>query len=357
VSYVGSQNFNSIAFGAIGTPAGGLPLDLNAPDLGAAYLPQYQDPTRGPGDIPGSSALPTDLLRPYRGLGAIISTWPRFGNRYDSIQTSYIRRFRNGWQGGLNYTLGLRNSGNLQSQPRLEHAADGTFRNRSDQERIDDLLSNVGLRRHVVKGHFVWDLPDLDRSDGAWRVISAAANDWQFSGVFTGGSGAPYDATYSYQANGQDVNLTGSPAYQARIRVVGDPGSGCSSDQYAQFNAAAFAGPLYGSIGDESGRNLLVGCADHTTDLSIARNVRLGSNRQFQFRIDMFNAFNTVVINARSTTLTYASPATPTTITNNQYNADGTLNGARLRPVNAGAGAATGAQAMRTVQVQFRFMF
>jgi hypothetical protein len=357
VSYVGSNNFNSIAFGAIGTPAGSLPLDLNAPDLGTAYLPQYQDPTLGTSAIPGATALPTDLLRPYPGLGAIVSTWPRFGNRYDSIQMSYNRRYRGGWQGGLNYTLGIRNRGNLQSQPRLEHLADGTFRDRADQAEIDDLLSNVGVRRHVVKGHFVWDLPDVTRSSGGWRIISAAANDWQLSGVFTGGSGAPYDATYAYQTAGQDVNLTGSPAYQARIRVLGDIGSGCSSNQYAQFNASAFGGPNYGSIGNESGRNLLVGCPDHTTDLSIARNVRLGASRQFQFRIDLFNAFNAVVYNARVTAINYNSPATSTTITNNQFNADGTLNNSRLRPASAGAGAATGAQAMRTIQMQFRFMF
>jgi hypothetical protein len=51
------------------------------------------------------------------------------------------------------------------------------------------------------------------------------------------------------------------------------------------------------------------------------------------------------------------NPAAPTTVTNNQYNADGTLNPARLTPQNAGFGAATGAQAMRTAQVQVRFQF
>ena len=56
------------------------------------------------------------------------------------------------------------------------------------------------------------------------------------------------------------MNLTGSPSYAARIRVVGDPGSGCSDDQYAQFNTAAFAGPTYNSLGLESGANLLAGC-------------------------------------------------------------------------------------------------
>ena len=103
------------------------------------------------------------------------------------------------------------------------------------------------------------------------QVLAALTNGWQVSGVFTGGNGAPYDVTYSYQTAGANVNLTGSPNYRARIRTTGDIGSGCSSDQYAQFNANAFAGPTYNSLGDESGANLLNGCWDHTTDMAIAR--------------------------------------------------------------------------------------
>jgi hypothetical protein len=182
-------------------------------------------------------------------------------------------------------------------------------------------------------------------------------NDWQVSGVFTGGSGAPYDVTYSYQTAGANVNLTGSPNYRARIRTTGDIGSGCASDQYAQYNANAFAGPQYNSLGDESGANLLNGCWDKTTDLAIARNIRVGGSRQVQFRLDLFNAFNATVINARNTTIQYNNPSAATTITNNQFNADGTVNPARLTPATAGAGAATGAQAMRTVQMQLRFTF
>ena len=103
-----------------------------------------------------------------------------------------------------------------------------------------------------------------------------------------------YDLTYTYQNNGTNVNLTGSPDYAAKIVYVGDPGSGCSSNQYAQFNTAAVTGPQYGSVGLESGRFILGGCPDHTVDLAIARHIRLGGNRTLQFRLDVFNVFNTV---------------------------------------------------------------
>jgi hypothetical protein len=357
VSYVGAHNFNAVAFGAISTPAGQIAIDFNAPDRGTAYLPQYQDPTKTASAIPGQQAYATDLLRPYRGIGRVTVTWPRFYTQYDSIQTSFNRRFGNGWQAGLNWTLGLRFNGNTLSPLHLVHNADGTIGIASDQAERDAMIKNVGLRRHIVKANFVWELPTVRASEGPWRAVGVAVNGWQLSGVFTGGSGAPYDATYTYQSGGANVNLTGSPNYTARIKVIGDPGKGCSDNQYAQFDVNAFQGPGYFSNGAESGSNLLTGCPDHTLDLALQRNIELGKRRQLQLRLDAFNALNTVVYNARSTAIQYSSPADPNTVRNFQYNPDGSLNTARLRPNQAGAGAVTGAQAMRTLQLQIRFVF
>jgi hypothetical protein len=63
-----------------------------------------------------------------------------------------------------------------------------------------------------------------------------------------------------------------------------------------------------------------------------------------------------VVINGRSTTAQFNNP-TSMTLVNNQFNADGTLNAARTKPNQAGFGAATGAQALRNLQMQVRFQF
>jgi hypothetical protein len=183
-------------------------------------------------------------------------------------------------------------------------------------------------------------------------------NGWQVSTVYTGGNGAPYDVAYAYAVDGANVNLTGSPNYQGRIKVVGNPGSGCSGNPYAEFDVTAFQGPTYGSTGNESGSSLLTGCFNNTVDLAIRRSFRLFSERRrFDFRLDAFNIFNTVVINAYQTTMQLNSPANPKGITNSQFNADGSLNAARLTPQNAGFGAATGAQPMRSLQAQFRFTF
>jgi hypothetical protein len=188
------------------------------------------------------------------------------------------------------------------------------------------------------------------------KVIGAIANDWQLSGIVSLDSGTPYSVDFSYQSGGGSVNLTGSQDYPARIRIVGDPGSGCSDNQYRQFTTEAFAGPVAPSVGLESGRNYLTGCGDRTVDLAIARNFRLGGNRQAQVRLEAFNAFNAVVYNARVTAVQYNSP-TDQSVRNPQYNADGSLVQSRLTPANAGFGAVTGAQANRSLQLQFRLSF
>ena len=107
------------------------------------------------------------------------------------------------------------------------------------------------------------------------------------------------------------MNLTGSPDYAARVVINGDTGSGCSDDRFSQFSTAAFSGPLPGSVGLESGRNYMIGCPDKTTDLAIARAFKLGGARTAQFRVEMFNAFNAVVYNARADAAAAGQPDQP----------------------------------------------
>jgi hypothetical protein len=371
VSYVGNHGFNRLrAFqgGANGS------VDLNAVDIGAAYLPQNQDPTLGTSAVPGATAYSTNLLRAFRGFGAINEQQTRFWDEYHGLQFSLNRRYTNGLALGANYNLSLSFKGNTLLQQRLQHAADGTISLRSDQAQYEKLNENLAMQRHVIKSFAVWDIPGPERFG---QVAKAILSDWQLSGVLTAGSayrpgaiqanGAAqanpansengrYDITYTYQTAGTNVNLTGSPDYAARIVYLGDPGSGCSSDQYRQFNTAAVTGPTYGSVGLESGRYLLGGCPDHTVDMAIARNIRLGGQRSLQFRLDVFNVFNAVIYNNRNNTVIYRSP-TDLTIVNSQFLPDGSIDPNRLTPRTAGFGAATNAQPLRNLQLQIRFAF
>jgi hypothetical protein len=215
-----------------------------------------------------------------------------------------------------------------------------------------------------MRANFVWDLPDIHRSNSALRAIGLVVNDWQVSGIWSGvraaNFGSPtraYTVGFGYQNGGGNVNLTGSPDYAARIRVVGDPGRGCSRDPYRQFNTAAFQGPLPGSVGLESGNSYLEGCFISVLDLAIARNIRLGRARTVQLRVDMFNAPNAAAITGRNTTINLSNPNDPVTATNLPFDANGNLIVSRSLPRGAGFGVANAYQPARTMQVQVRFSF
>jgi len=83
VAYVGSRSTDLMR-----------QVQINALPFGATFLPQNQDPTLVPSAIPGNSALPNDLLRPYPGYGNI-RMWDYSGySDYKALQTSVTRRFR-----------------------------------------------------------------------------------------------------------------------------------------------------------------------------------------------------------------------------------------------------------------------
>jgi hypothetical protein len=351
VSYVGQHGFNQLR-----EIRGQQQVDINAVDIGAAFLPQNQDPTLAPSSTAGATAYSTDLLRPYRGLGQVGFNFPDYHETYHSIQTSLNRRFRDGVAFGVAYTLGLAWEGNVGLLQRLEHYSDGTYAVRADQAEYEELNKDIGNRRHVVKANVVWDLPDIPATGGGMRAAGLLLNDWHLSGLLTAGSGAKYDIGYSYQNGGSSVNLTGSPSYPAVVRIVGDPGKGCSDNQYAQFNVDAFAGPLPGSVGLESGRNNMTGCPSAILDLALARTIRAGGNRQLQLRVEVYNALNSVVYSNRVSQLQLNSPTSPT-VRNAEYLSDGQVDPNRLTPRTAGFGAVTGALPLRTVQAQIRLAF
>jgi hypothetical protein len=347
LSYVGQHGYNLLQN-----------VNINQVQPGAAWLPENQDRSQTPTTL-GSNAVPEVLMRPYQGYGNINMQWGRGWNTYHSLQWSFNRRFANGVSFGLNHTIGLSNKGNANSGARLQYNITGNQINysfRSDQKDADELLDDLNLQRHTIKGNFVWDLPDLNAEGGLMRAVAVVANDWQLSGVASYQSGENYSIGYSYTNGGSQLNITGSPNYSGRVYITGDPGSGCSSNQYQQFNTGAFAGPPVGSVGLESGQNYLSECWERFWDFALARNIRLGGSRRVQIRVEAFNAFNTVVFNSVSTNMQLASP-TNQTIGNAQYDSAGNLVQTRLRPENAGFGAVTGAAPMRTVQVQARFEF
>jgi hypothetical protein len=349
VTYVGNHGFNRL-----GSFQGGTRQLQNAPDFGAAYLAVNQDPTLGTSTVPGATAYTANLLRPYLGYAGIEQNLPVFWDTYHSLQFNLNRRFKNGFLFGAAYTYGISLKGNTGLVQRYQHAADGTISLRSDWAAYQTLMETLDRRPHFFKANAVWSIPGVKADKNV--VLHALTSDWQLSGVVTLNSGAAYSLGYSYNANGTNTNITGSPDYSGRVILGNGLGSGCSDNQYSQFNATSVTGPTYNSLGMESGRNYMRYCPNKTVDMTLQRSIRFGGNRRLDFRVDVFNVLNTVVITGVNTSANFDTP-TSMKLVNNQYNADGSLNTARLTPRNAGFGAANAAQAMRNIQLQIRFQF
>ena len=345
VSYTGQHSYHTLAG-----------VNINNIDIGSAYLPQFADPTQATPTAANSyvSSQP-NLIRFYKGYSTITQQQSIGWRTYHSIQIAVTRRMRDGLSFGFNDTFQL--SDKQFVAPRLQHNADGTITIRGDQPEAQKLFGDNQPLPHVMRAYFTWDLPDLKRPGMVAQTIGAIVNDWSLSGIWNGQSGAAYNVAFTYQSGGGNVNLTGSPDYAARVYVLDDPGSGCSSNRLEQFNTGVFKGPAAGSAGLESPSNYLRGCFVSSMDLAIARNIRLGGGRSLQIRMDIFNTFNQAAITNRNASMTLSNPNDPFTIQNLPYNADGSVIEARSLPRGAGFGVATAYQAPRTMQFQVRFSF
>lgn len=271
--------------------------NLNAPQYGAAYQPQNQDPTStANAAIPGNRALPVDFLRPFKGFGNIQYIEPASSSNYHSLQTSLNRRFSRGLLLGVNYTWSKAMGTQFQDLPGI--TSFGAPRIDGNQ-RVANYAPQDFDRRHNFNVNWVYQLPNATHN----HLLGYLVNDYQLSGIYRYQSGAPYNLAISIPGI-SGYTLTGTQTIEgARIAIIGDPGSGHSSDPFRQFNQAAFQAPQPGSIGLESGRNFLTRNAINSWDLSLAKRFRFKERGSLEIRLDAFNAFNHTQFDNVNTTL------------------------------------------------------
>jgi hypothetical protein len=329
IAYVGSKSSDLLR-----------QVQINALPFGATFAPQNQDPTRAPSATPGSSALPTDLLRPYRGYGAI-RMWDYSGySNYHALQTSVTRRFDAGFMFSGFYVwskaLGINSTDFAAGVPNLS---------KEETRRLDYSLLDYD-RPHNFVLNFIYQTPVVTSSKG----LGLLANEWQISGVYRWTSGRPYAVNFSIPGIGAQ-NLTGTDGNpNARIVLTCDPGRGWSGDPYMQLDTSCFAPPQPGSDGAESARFFVRAPPINNLDLSLSKNFAVVKQVKFEVRLDIFNALNHTQFTGVNATANFASLSDPT-ITNLPYDASGAL----VRPT--GFGTINGVAPPRTLQLVTRVTF
>jgi len=141
--------------------------------------------------------------------------------------------------------------------------------------------------RHRFTWSSVYELPfgrgKRFLADGGWRHL---AGGWSAGLVVTVQSGPAF--TVFTQTNTTNSNSPGS----LRANVTGDPELPAGSRSIRRgFNREAFSQPAPFTFGN-SARGILRGDGDIIFDLSVLKNIAVSESKQFQFRLEMFNAFN-----------------------------------------------------------------
>ena len=249
-----------------------------------------------------AAGLPDNFFRPnpqftIAGLGCTCSS-----SAYNALQIQLQKRFSAGFAFAANYTL-ARSTDDVSNDTR---GAGTELVVPSDPKNLDlDRGRSDFDVRHVVRGHFIWDLPfgqGRKWANGASGFVDALVSGWQINGILDASSGFPFSVysgfhTFSFYDSGTRVATTSGNGTTNRADFAGGGGVGqvretergvdfFSADERALFQTADA-----GSTGSK--RNLFTGPGYFQVDLGIFKNIRI-AGRRLELRTEIFNLFNTV---------------------------------------------------------------
>ncbi len=259
---------------------------ITQPINGRPYGYTYQASSLDSTNVSAGQAqpLPDDLLRPYRGYGAITQREFTGYSDYHSMQFSVNRRrSSDGLSFGASYTYQITNKNLGVIDPFLR---DNAARN----------YTSSGRRPHALVINYSYEVPNLSQK---WNNIVAKAvfDDWQFSGVTQLQSGTQGGFGYSYANIPTGRNfLAGNGSINGggnRPDILCDPYLPSGERTFArQFKTECIGPPSdafnFGSaLGDE-----FQGPGFVNWDISAFKNIPVGGARRLQLRVELYNAFN-----------------------------------------------------------------
>jgi hypothetical protein len=234
--------------------------------------------------------------RPYPAFGDIQWMENRVNSSYHSLQTRLEKRFSGGLTGLLSYTWGKALTGSPDHISTSGGGAGidtGTFRSPQDGNnvRADRGLAEFDIKHRFVAS-YVWELPfgHGRRFGNDWNTAADLLfGGWQVTGIHALQSGLGLTATLS----GATVLSLGSER-TVRPNLVGNPVLPDSQRTLARwFNTDAFAAfnPAPQAFGT-AGVGIMRGPGLVNFDFTLAKNFNVTERRYFQFRTELFNAFN-----------------------------------------------------------------
>jgi len=155
-------------------------------------------------------------------------------------------------------------------------------------------------RAHLFSAAYVIDLPSTHIAN---TLVRGAANGWQISGITTIESGqqmtsnSTYNLGYSNSGGLASIQYLGTPDVPLLPVYTCNPAKGVSGQRY--MNPNCFAPPSASNPG--SARTpYMPGPMFWNTDLTLAKNFRIGDRQSIQFRLQTFNFLNHSLVSFNS---------------------------------------------------------
>lgn len=235
--------------------------------------------------------------RPYPAFGDIQWMENRVGSSYNSLQVRLEKRFSHGLTGVVSYTWGKALTGSPDHISTSGGGAGfdtGTFR---EPQNGNNLRADRGLAEFDIKDRFVasyvWELPfgNGRRFGNDWnKALDMVLGGWQVTGIHVLQGGLGLTATLG---GASVLNIGGER--RARPNLIGNPVLPESQRTRAKwFNIDAFQAafsPSPQAFGT-AGVGIMRAPGTINFDYTLAKNFHVTERRYFQFRTELFNAFN-----------------------------------------------------------------
>jgi hypothetical protein len=230
----------------------------------------------------GGGSSGRQLVKKFGRTAPTLLIAPLGNSHYNGLQTRLSRRFRNGVQFNVNYTLsraiGIAGAPNSDNQPRVRIP---------DFYYLNTATSDID-RTHVLNIRSIAELPF--GPGRRWlherSVLSTILGGWQLNNILSLRSGRPFSVT----ASGTSLNSPGSTQMadqvKDKVEILGGVGRGNS-----YFDPFAFAPVTEVRFGN-AGFNTLRGPGTIQWDLGLFRQVNFAHGANVQVRVEAFNVTN-----------------------------------------------------------------
>jgi len=213
---------------------------------------------------------------------------------YHGATLAVRRRFSRGLSFQANYTYGK-----VLTDSELEQGVTSFYD--VNNSKLDRSVASFDVPQRVAFSG-VWEMPFL-RHCAAW--VCKAAGGWQLSGYGVLEKGMPLDVITTAAYPVGDYNADGTNSDRPNAPADSIKRSGFSKEDFLRgiFKVSDFPVPTRGSVGN-LGRNAFRGPGFARVDLSLAKNIPITERIGSSLRVESFNAFNRVNLNAPTTNLT-----------------------------------------------------